>query len=212
MTRRLVEALGTTHHDVVPHWGEGDDLLLNADRNPNTAGARLLGITTEQPGEKLPGLISGVRSGDIKAVLALGEDLREAGFTPDDLSRLSFLGVLDILPNPTVDAATIVLPGAAFAEKRGSMVNAKGRLQRLNRAIRVPGNARDDWEALRDLAQHVGGGDAGDVHLIEDVFKQIAAVVPAFRGLSLSRIGDQGVQLQDIHKAAFFPAAEPARV
>jgi NADH-quinone oxidoreductase subunit G len=210
LTKQLIEALGTPHHEVVPHWGEADDLLLNADRNPNTAGARLLGITTDRPGEKLAQMVSAVRSGEIKVVVALGEDLLDAGFSADDLARLSFLGTLNILPNPTVEAATVVWPGAAFAEKRGSMVNAKGRLQRLNRAIRVPGHARDDWEILRDLLQLLSGSDG--VYLIEDVFKQIAGAVPAFRGLSLSKIGDGGYQLEDASKAPFVPAAEPARV
>ncbi|MFM8765626.1 MAG: molybdopterin-dependent oxidoreductase [Spartobacteria bacterium] len=33
------------------------------------------------------------------------------------------------------------------------MINIKGRIQRLNQAIQPPGQARDDWEVLRDLVQ-----------------------------------------------------------
>ena len=47
-------------------------------------------------------------------------------------------------------------PGAGFAEKRGSMVNDKGRIQRLNRATQPPGQARDDWEILSDLLRALG--------------------------------------------------------
>jgi anaerobic selenocysteine-containing dehydrogenase len=43
------------------------------------------------------------------------------------------------------------LAGASYAEKRGSMINVTGRLQRLNKAVKSPGNARDTWEILRDL-------------------------------------------------------------
>ena len=39
------------------------------------------------------------------------------------------------------------------------MINGKGRLQRLNRAVRGPGQARDDWEILRDLIQALLGGN-----------------------------------------------------
>jgi NADH-quinone oxidoreductase subunit G len=85
------------------------------------------------------------------------------------------------------------LPACGFAEKRGSMVNGKGRLQRLNRATRPPGNARDDWEILRDLLQAVGGGDS--LHSIEDVFRRISETIPRFAGLSLSKIGDLGVHI-----------------
>lgn len=210
LAHRLVEALGTPYHDVVPHWGKGDDLLLNADRNPNTIGAQLLGVTGERPGDKLASIVAKVRSGEIKAVLALQENLLEAGFTAADLSRLTFLLALNILPNPTVEAATVVLPGAAFAEKRGSMINVKGRLQRLNRAIPAPGNAHDDWEVLRDLLNQRSGVDG--LYVIEDVFKQMAGAIPEMRGLSLSKIGDRGYQLEDVDEAPATPAPEPAHL
>jgi NADH dehydrogenase/NADH:ubiquinone oxidoreductase subunit G len=40
------------------------------------------------------------------------------------------------------------------------MINGKGRLQRLNRAVRGPGQARDDWEILRDLLQAIRAATA----------------------------------------------------
>jgi NADH-quinone oxidoreductase subunit G len=86
------------------------------------------------------------------------------------------------------------LPGLTFAEKRGSMINIKGRLQRLNRAIQGPGEARDDWEILRDLLQRLTGSNG--VYLIEDVFRQMTGAVSELQGLSLSKIGDLGIQIQ----------------
>jgi NADH-quinone oxidoreductase subunit G len=73
------------------------------------------------------------------------------------------------------------------------MINIKGRLQRLNRAIQPPGTARDDWEIIRDLNQQLTG--ANGIYFVEDVFKQIAEAIPDLLGLSLSKIGDQGVEL-----------------
>jgi NADH-quinone oxidoreductase subunit G len=73
------------------------------------------------------------------------------------------------------------------------MVNAKGRLQRLNQAVTAPGQARDDWEILRDLIQAVSGSNG--LYMIEDVFKQMAGKVKEFAGLSLSKIGDLGIQV-----------------
>jgi NADH-quinone oxidoreductase subunit G len=77
----------------------------------------------------------------------------------------------------------------------------KGRLQRLNKAVNAPGAARDDWEILRDLllaisGTHGNGTSAVGLQSIEDVFKAMALEVPAFAGLTLSRIGDLGVELQ----------------
>ncbi|MEI8310514.1 MAG: molybdopterin-dependent oxidoreductase, partial [Verrucomicrobiota bacterium] len=74
-----------------------------------------------------------------------------------------------------------------------SMINVKGRLQRLNRAIQPPGQARDDWEILRDLIHAVSGSNG--IGSIEDAFKQMAAETPALSGLTLSRIGDLGIQV-----------------
>jgi NADH-quinone oxidoreductase subunit G len=118
-----------------------------------------------------------------------------AGLTAADLEKLEAFVLIDILPNRTSTHATTLLPGYSFAEKRGSMVNIKGRLQRLNRAIHGPGEARDDWEILRDLLQKYTGSNG--VYLIEDVFKQMAEGIPRLHGLSLSKIGDLGIQLEE---------------
>ena len=80
------------------------------------------------------------------------------------------------------------------------MINVKGRLQRLNRAIQSPGNAREDWEILRDLIQQLTG--ANGVYQIEDVFKQMAESMAPLQGLSLSKIGDLGVQLEGLGSPA----------
>jgi NADH-quinone oxidoreductase subunit G len=116
----------------------------------------------------------------------------------EELAQMPALVVMNTLPNEATTNATVVLPACGFAEKRGSMVNGKGRLQRLNRAIRPPGNARDDWEILRDLLQAIGGGDS--LQSIEDVFRRISETVPRFAGLSLSKIGDLGVQILEMEE------------
>lgn len=51
--------------------GESDGMLIAADRNPNTNGARLvLGI---EPGSRLAAIRDGVRNGSIKGILTLGK-------------------------------------------------------------------------------------------------------------------------------------------
>jgi NADH-quinone oxidoreductase subunit G len=193
LVKKLIDSIGTSHHDVVPRTGDADAILVSADRNPNTLGAQLLGVTTATPGSGLSDIVSKIKSGAIKSVVALGENLTKIGLTSEDLRKLAALIVVDILPNETTRRATVLLPASAFAEKRGSMINVKGRLQRLNRAIQPPGAARDDWEIIRDLNQQLTGSNG--IYLVEEVFKQIAEAIPDLQGLSLSRIGDQGVEL-----------------
>jgi len=192
LTTQLARALDVQLIDIVPRTAPGDDILLSEDRNPNTNGARLLGITS-QPSAQLSDIAQAVKSGRIKALITLHENPIDIGVSAEELSNLPAFIVMDILANAVTDKATVVLPSFAFAEKRGSMINGKGRLQRLNRAVRGPGNARDDWEILRDLLQELGGSNG--IYSIDDVFRQMSESVPELAGLTLSKIGDLGIQV-----------------
>jgi len=189
LARRLASALKIEDVDVLPRPQEGDGFLIAADGNPNTSGAKLLGLATGRLGH----IAQGVASGRITGLVMLGEDAVDCGIAEENLEKLEMLVVTGILENRTTPHATVLLPTSAWAEKRGTMINIKARLQRLNQAIQPPGQARDDWEVLRDLVQAVGGSNG--VYAIEEIFKLMAAEVSALRGLSISRIGDLGVQL-----------------
>ena len=205
LTTQLARTLGVGLIDIVPRSGPGDDILLSEDRNPNSNGARLLGITSE-PGAKLTEIAQAVKNGRVKALLALHENPIAIGITPEDLTNLPAFIIVDLLENAATEKATAVLPGFAYAEKRGSMINGKGRLQRLNRAIRGPGNARDDWEILRDLLQALTGSNT--LYSIDDVFRQMSDAVPELGGITLSKIGDLGVQALRT-RGSLSPLAEP---
>lgn len=166
--------------DIVPHAGEADGKLLQADRNPNTAGAKLTGCATG----KLPEILEGIKAGKIKTLIVLGEDLDE-----ELAKKLDLLVVIDTLPTKATEHAHYVLPGATFAEKRGTFINAKNRLQRFQAAIQPVGIARPEWQTLTAL---LGANYAA----IEDIFADMARTLPALGGLNLSKIGDLGVELK----------------
>ncbi|MGI8604663.1 MAG: molybdopterin-dependent oxidoreductase [Verrucomicrobiales bacterium] len=194
MLRKLAAGLGTEWLDVVPRTWPADEYLVAADRNPNTNGAKVL--YAAEPGAALSTIRQKVAAGEIKAVIAWRENLlKTAGFTPDEIRQLNFFLNAHVMANASAEFAHVVFPIAAWSEKRGSMINATGRLQRLDKATEPPDNARDDWEALRDLTQALTGSNG--LYLIEDVFKAMAAEVPEFSGLSLGKIGDQGVALME---------------
>ncbi len=112
------------------------------------------------------------------------------GATKILLAVATLLVVSDILPNKTTALAHYLLPGCAHAEKRGSFVNVKGRVQRFMQNIQPKGNARPEWEVLHDLAQGVTGQN-GFVS-IEGLFNQMAGEVPAFKGMTWAGLGDLG--------------------
>jgi NADH-quinone oxidoreductase subunit G len=191
MVKQLASATKAKFLDVIPRTGGGDNYLRSDDLNPNTNGVKqILGI---EPGAQLDTIQRAVRSGLVKGVLALGENLVKCGFDTESLGKLSVLVSAHILANPTAEASHVVLPVNSYAEKRGSMINITGRLQRLNKAISSPGQARDTWEVLRDLVLEISGSNG--LHSVDDVFKRLAAEVKCFEGLTLSRIGDLGVQV-----------------
>jgi NADH-quinone oxidoreductase subunit G len=180
--------------DSVARFGEGDKLLVSADKNPNTNGARLTGICFTEIGTNLPQIANGISSGRIKTLIVFGEDVTKQGIGADLLGKLETLIVSDILPNATTKLAHYILPGCAHAEKRGTFTNTKGRVQKFMKAVEAPGDARAEWEFLHDLVFNVTGQN-GFV-TIEGLFNAMAADVSAFNGLTWAALGDTGVSVK----------------
>lgn len=178
----LLKKFGATFAEVPGHVGEGDKWLLNADRTPNMAGAKLTGF-----GNDVARIADAINDGTVKTLIVLGEDV----IAEELLAKLELLVVLDVLPSKATELAHYVLPGATFAEKRGTFINAKGRIQRLN--IAIPPQARPEWQTLTALLAELGVVSYGT---IEDVFVEMARTIPSLAGLNLSKIGDQGVEVK----------------
>jgi len=200
--------------DSVPRVGRGDVLLVDEDKNPNTNGARLTGLSFTEMGINLAKIAAGIARGEIKTLIVFGEDLlinavkseqlreqeltsevvREHGITTELLGKLDTLIVSDILPNATAKHAHYVLPGCAPAEKRGSFTNRDGRVQKLVQAIQPKGDARAEWDFLHDLLYNVTGRNG--FLTIEGLFNEMAKDVPAFHGLTWAGLGDHGVPVK----------------
>lgn len=204
MVNRLVKHLNVGHVDTVARVGEADGYLISADRNPNTNGVKLV-LGLDDPGSQIEAIKLGIEQGRIKAVIALQENLvDDAGFSSELLGKLDFLLSTYPLANATADASDVVLPGACWAEKSGTMINATGRLQRLNKVVDAPGQTLESWEIIRDLLQVTGGGNG--IYAVSDLFKQLAAEVSEFKGLTWGQIGDLGLPL--IETGVTIPALE----
>ncbi len=188
------EVLGAELVDCVAHIGEGDRFLLSADRTPNGNGAKLTGVTAEPVGSRIPVIAEAIKSGKIKTLIVHGENISKYGIAEDVLAKLDLLVVIDTLPNKATELAHYVLPGATFAEKRGTFINARNHLQRLNASIPSPGIARPEWQTFAALLNELGGD--GGYLTIEDVFADMARSLAPLAGLNLSKIGDLGVELK----------------
>jgi NADH-quinone oxidoreductase subunit G len=111
----------------------------------HTAASRMAGLIL---GYALPGGIAAVDAAAPKVVLLLGADEVPARY---------FAGAYKIYIGHHGDAgastADLVLPGAAYAEKHGTYVNLEGRVQRGERAVFPPGEAREDWSIFRAVSE-----------------------------------------------------------
>lgn len=73
------------------------------------------------------------------------------------LGNLDFLVVQDgFHPTPTSEIAHLVLPAAIWGEKEGTYTNSERRVNKVNRAVDAPGEARTDFEIFLDLAERLG--------------------------------------------------------
>ena len=79
------------------------------------------------------------------------------------------------------------------------MINRDGRFQRLAMLFAPPAGVVPEWTALNRIAAALGkplfGPEVSDERAL---FRAMCSQVPAFRGLTLARIGTAGVMLSEI--------------
>jgi NADH-quinone oxidoreductase subunit G len=163
------------------HAGRPNNGLLAAWDSGNTQGAWELGLT---PVEDLPAALASASAAYIAAADPAGDDptLREA------LSSAGFLVVQELFLTETAKLAHVVLPAQAFSERDGSYTNGQRRVQRFYPAVPPPSNTLPDYEITARLGALLGVDLEGRSPLL--VFDGIAAAVPAFEGLSYTKLAE----------------------
>jgi NADH-quinone oxidoreductase subunit G len=172
--------------------GSSDSFLIKADKNPNTLGAALLGLS----GPGVPdaaGIVAQALEGRIESLWVFGHDLGQlcGNAAVEQLSRKLRLFVFSgTNENPALAWYHWVLPTAAYVEKDGTFVNCHGRIQRIGRAFPPLGDSREDWRLLLELAAHM------NLPLTwrnpNEIFLALAAAESPFAGLTYDTIGFQG--------------------
>jgi len=130
--------------------GEGDDILLDADRRPNRQALEWLDLAEISPTDLAEAL-----GGTKGTLLVYGGDPAAHPEVAAALSRLQVI-YLGTHRGATAEAADLVIPTAAWAEKDALWANRQGRIQRGQRAVAAPGQTREDWRLLVDLLAHLG--------------------------------------------------------
>jgi assimilatory nitrate reductase catalytic subunit len=82
--------------------------------------------------------------------------LPDSHFIARALEKLDFYVAIDFFLNETARYADIVLPGSLQEEDEGVVASAEGRVIKINRCIDPPGEARQDWRIIQDIAHALG--------------------------------------------------------
>ena len=174
--------------------GTSDDFLIQADKNPNTAGMKLLCSSESDGSGSLEGIVEKALAGQIKALWIFGLDLaklvgeEKVKRLAEALCQFIFQGSNE---NATSRHAHWVLPSAVHAEKDGTFVNCQGRVQRIGKAFSPLKESRPDWDILLEIGRRLGLDWSWRTP--EEIFSAMAAEIPAFAGMTYEKIGWQGM-------------------
>jgi NADH-quinone oxidoreductase subunit G len=191
LTRKLAEA-AKAQAWLVSRVGEGDKILVSADRNPNVRGALVTGLVSALPSSKLGELGAAIDAGSVRTVVSVGEDLVAAGLSAAQLAKVSVI-YLGTQANATSDSAKVVIPTLTAFEKNGTFVNQQFRIQRFAKAVPAAVGAADDLVVLARLVAAAGGPSLSPD--IGSLWAAIAAQVPALAAISYANIPDTGLLL-----------------
>lgn len=169
-----------------------------------------------EPGLTATEMTPAMIDGTIAGLWIMGENpvLSDPNMTHvrEALDKLDFLLVQDIFLSETAEMADVVLPAASFAEKNGTFTNTERRVQRIRRAVRPPGEARDDLTIINLVTARMGydhivplsqgftnrlyneGGFVTAPPLCEEIFEEMGKVWPAIAGMNYDRLEENGLQ------------------
>jgi assimilatory nitrate reductase catalytic subunit len=98
-----------------------------------------------------------IDKGEIKALLSIcfnpKVSLPDSSFVTRCLDKLEFFAAIDFFLNDTARHADIVLPGSLQEEDEGTVTQVECRVIKINKAVDPPGEARQDWRIIQDIAQ-----------------------------------------------------------
>ena len=159
--------------------------------------SRQRGLTTTE-------ILSHAHPGGVRALYIMGENpmMSEPNLnvTREHMQQLEFVVAQDLFINESGAFADVFLPAVSWAEKDGTLTNTDRRVQRVRQAIAPRGDSRPDWQIICEVAnrleQRLGRPNTAfwAYEDPEEVWAEMARVVPAFRGVSYKRIDKVGLQ------------------
>ncbi len=147
-----------------------------------------------KPGLTVVEIMESIYNKDIRGLYVMGENPAmsdpNANHAREALSRLDTLVVQDIFLTETAYLADIVLPASAFPEKTGTFTNTDRRVQLARKAVNPPGDAKQDWWIIQELAKRFGldwnykGPD--------EIYDELRNCMESIKNISWERLVNEG--------------------
>src|SRR5687768_4184319 len=179
--------------DQLPGWRD----ISNPEHRRYVAG--VWGIDeTDLPGPGVDAyeMFRKIDTGEIKGLISIcfnpKVSLPDNHFVTRCLDKLEFYVAIDFFLNDTARHADIVLPGSLHEEDEGTVTQVEGRIIKVNKAVDCPGEARQDWRIIQDLASALdrphGFTFAGPREIFEELRVASKGGVADYSGVTYEKV------------------------
>ncbi len=174
--------------------------ISNPEHRAYVAG--VWGITPEElPGAGVDAyeMFRRIDRGEIRGLLSIcfnpKVSLPDNHFITRCLEKLEFYVAIDFFLNETAHHADIVLPGSLHEEDEGVVTQIEGRVIKINKAIDPPGDARQDWRIIQDIARQLGRERGFTFSAPREIFDELRVAskggVADYSGITYEKIEEQ---------------------
>ena len=224
---QLAKSFGVQNISYINHINpnDRDEILIREDKTPNSLGVDLI---LGKSRSSIKEIVDGIKSKKIKGIFIIEDDLVSADESlKEAISKLDLLISTATNKSQTTENADIVFGASTYAEKNGTFVNFKGRVQRIRPAVATENmersldqmamsrldkfgtkfdrwakgkkyDAKPSWQIISEISEY--GNSKLKFNMAEEIFDEIANKVPEFKGLDYDVIGELGFQLEKLNE------------
>mgnify|MGYP003983971873 CR=1 FL=1 len=139
-------------------------------------------------------IVQAILADEISGMYVMGENPAmsdpDSNHTREALAKLEHLVVQDIFLTETANYADVILPASAWPEKDGTVTNTDRRVQLGRKALEMPGEARQDWAIIQEIANRLDLGWHYDSP--KDVHEEMQGCMASMEHISWERLEKEG--------------------
>jgi len=165
--------------------------------------AKVWGVNPDDlpgPGVDAYEIFREVDRGKIRGLLSIcfnpKVSLPDSEFVARAFDKLDFYVAIDFFLTESARHADVVLPGSLQEEDEGVVTQIEGRVIKINKAVDPPGDARQDWRIIQDIAAALGRTHGFTFTEPREIFDELRAASKGstadYSGVTYDKIERQG--------------------